>query len=106
MEVSFDSSLCIICQEGNKLTSTSNGSQQIRKAAEIRQDVVFDRLKGITEINQLLKYHLNPKCYKSYTNSKNLKKIVSEREGKKTTSTDSLVRFLSFFLFYFKIRVN
>ena len=45
----YDETLSIICQKrkDTEPTSTANGQTQVRKAAEIYQDIVWDRLKSV-----------------------------------------------------------
>lgn len=45
----YDETLSIICQKrkDTEPTSTANGQTQVRKAAEIYQDIVWDRLKSM-----------------------------------------------------------
>lgn len=45
----FDETLCIICQKkkDTELTSTVNCQTQVRKAAKIYQDIVWERLKPV-----------------------------------------------------------
>ena len=45
----FDETLCIICQKkkDTELTSTVNCQTQVRKAAKIYQDIVWEKLKPV-----------------------------------------------------------
>ena len=47
----FDETLCIICQKkkDTELTSTVNGQTQVKKAAKIYQDIVWERLKPVNK---------------------------------------------------------
>ena len=69
----FDKTLCIICQKqkDTEITSPANGQTQVRKAADIYQDIVWDRLKSV---DKDFFNHVDNLCYKSYTYPKNLKK--------------------------------
>ena len=71
----FDLLKCIICQRDKKisLNSTEKGRMQIIKAAEIRQDEVYERLQNINPVT--IKYHCDNDCYKRYTMQSLLKKI-------------------------------
>ena len=43
----FNTELCIICQKARKganVSSTENGRNQIKNAADVRRDIVFHRL--------------------------------------------------------------
>lgn len=74
----YDVSKCIICQTSAQGTSGSkNGRKRIREAAEIRNDSVYKRLKLTGEDNFV--YHMNNRCYKSYTLQKTLKKILTRK---------------------------
>lgn len=72
--LSFDPGKCIICQESKdlKTTSTPDGRIKILRAAEIRKDIVYERLKLIEEN---FHYHVDNRCYKSYTMKKTLDKL-------------------------------
>ena len=45
----FNSRLCIICQEDNEISVTSKhkGRANLKRAAEIRDDVVIKRIKSV-----------------------------------------------------------
>ena len=69
---------CIICQKHDKVhnvISTYNGRQKLKRAAEVRQDDVYKRLKHIGDDDYV--YHVN-KCYKSYTLQKSLDAIIAK----------------------------
>ena len=67
---------CIICQKTTKdsLCSTDKGVSEVRKAAEIRQDIVAERISKL-EDDELFSYHMSNLCYKNYTHSTSLAKI-------------------------------
>ena len=71
----FDVLKCIICQRDKtiKLYSTENGRMQIIKAAEIRQDEIYERLQNINPAT--IKYHCDNDCYKRYTMQSLLNKM-------------------------------
>ena len=71
--ICVDLKKCIICQnsEDIELSSTSNGILKIKEAAEVRQDNVFAHIK-LLEPNDIFKYHMDNKCYKTYTLKKSL----------------------------------
>ncbi len=79
----FNSSLCIICQEDDKtpLTSQKTGRASMKRAANIRNDVVRKRIKSMMgddkdeDDNAMFVYHNSNKCYKQYTHSGKLKSI-------------------------------
>ena len=71
-EVLFDFNSCIICQTSSgNLVSTENGHINIINAAEIRRDIVYERLKSLNG-NQDFKYHVSNNCYKKYVLKKTL----------------------------------
>lgn len=69
---------CIVCQKekSTKLTSTESGQKQVREAAALRKDDVFNRLKLIPKTEKFY-YHVDNNCYKSYTLKKTLDQIRS-----------------------------
>lgn len=81
----FNPSLCIICQEDNKsrLTSEDTGRARVKRAAEIRNDTVTQRIRRLDDKNDddngMFVYHNTNKCYKSYTHSGKLKAIEEKR---------------------------
>ena len=73
---SCDPKKCIICQKSDdkcEPTSTENGRTRIIEAAEVRRDVVFERLKQVDKGKFL--YHVTNECYKQYTLKKTLDKL-------------------------------
>lgn len=76
-KIYIDNNLCIICQKKSsvKLTSTNNGCEKIRLTANIKKDVVFERLQFLKHDD--FSYHLSANCYRSYTKH-HLKKITVE----------------------------
>ena len=74
---------CIICQEDNRETVTSEktGYARVNGAAKIRNDVVTKRIKVVIgedmedDDNDFFLYHNTNKCYKSYTYSKKITAI-------------------------------
>lgn len=74
-DLNFDKSLCIICQSKDyNLTSTINGCEKIRKAANQRQDTVSLRLNQLTH-DELFQYHVSNTCYKTYVNNIKLQEL-------------------------------
>ena len=67
---------CIICQDNatEKLCSTENSRKRILDASNIRNDVVTKRIKLLNVGDNFL-YHVNNKCYKTYTNQSKLNRI-------------------------------
>ena len=54
--------LCIICQRRRnsvKLTSTEQGRERLRNAANSRRDIVFERLKLFSEDDKCFFFYLN-----------------------------------------------
>ena len=68
--LAVEPSSSIICQtpSSERTTSTSNGRKRIREVASTLNDVVFKRLKVIGDDDFV--YHMNNKCYKTYTLNK------------------------------------
>ena len=106
----FDPGKCIICQKSNdsKTTSTPDGRIKILRAAEIRKDIVYERLKLIEEN---FHYHVDNKCYKSYTMKKTLDGIekmnknkiheTNENEPEPTIDSEEPARKRTRYEFYF-----
>ena len=71
----YDAAKCIICQieTATNTTSTENGRNNIKLAADIRKDDVADRLEKADK-NSFV-YHMSNDCYKKYTLKKTLDKI-------------------------------
>ena len=69
---------CIICQiETNESTSSNKEAcLKVIEAAKIRNDLVARRLEQVD--NEQFVYHLNNKCYKSYTLKKTLIQLKTE----------------------------
>ena len=83
--------LCIICQEqgkGDDLSSTTTGRQNVMNAAEIRKDEVWEHLRSYS-VDSEFKYHMNNKCYKSYTHKNKLSKITAETEKEENEPVES-----------------
>lgn len=80
-EVQFAENLCIICQESTETTVTSSevGRERVTEAAQIRDDVVLQR---INISNGQFVYHSNNKCYKIYTMKKTLEYIQQTKANK------------------------
>lgn len=83
----FNHRLCIICQEDSKVPVTSEkvGRASMKRAAEIRNDVVTKRIKSVMgdvedddDDNGMFVYHNTNKCYKAYTHSGKLKSIAEK----------------------------
>ena len=82
----FNHHRCIICQEDTKspVTSEKTGRASVKRAAEIRNDIVTKRIKSLmgddNEDNDIVTfvYHNTNKCYKSYTHSGKLKSIAEQ----------------------------
>lgn len=75
-EALVDPEKCIICQTADpllKTTSTLNGREKIIKAADIRGDIVLERLKQIDHAK--IVYHVSNACYKRYTHPNTLATI-------------------------------
>ena len=67
--------MCIICQKdtGETLCSKRDSREKIIKAAGIRRDIVAQRLERVD--HDKFFYHVNNKCYKSYTHKNDLKNL-------------------------------
>ena len=78
----FDKSLCIICQKPFSLISEVNGCKQIRLMASIRKDIVFERLKILSE-TELFFYHMSIECYRKYCNTFSIKRHKHPLESTK-----------------------
>ena len=57
------------------LSSTPTGRQNVMNAAEIRKYEVWERLRSVS-VDSEFKYHMNNKCYKSYTHKNKLSKLT------------------------------
>lgn len=68
---------CIICLEGNKLTSTPSGCEKIRWAANLRKDTVYERLKSLKP-DDTFSYHMTNQCYKNYTHKEHVMRAVKK----------------------------
>lgn len=79
---------CIECQdaEHEKLTSTTNGRNNIKDAAAIRNDLVTKRLRLIQDDETFL-YHMTNECCKKYIMPKTLEK-VAESSGTSEQAED------------------
>lgn len=86
----FDAFKCIICQKHDKKEKTSHpseaGRRSMKRAADIRNDIVTKRLKRAEEGAISYVYHNNNKCFKWYTHSKKLKQI---EDDVKTLTSDA-----------------
>jgi len=85
----FNQSLCIICQKDDKLPLTSEltGRNNVKRAAEIRNDAVTKRLRSIAwkdgnQVNddKTFVYHNTNTCYKNYTHANKLKSIEAKNK--------------------------
>ena len=79
---------CIICQKPNNLKTSENGRKRMRDAAAIRQDSTAKRLRLINEETTFY-YHLENKCYKTYTHSKDLKRLAEVKPKDKSVASTS-----------------
>ena len=81
--IPFHQHLCIICQKSEKLPTNSpdNGRGEIIEAANIRRDVVHQRL---LLIEADFCYHVSNDCYKRYT----LKKTLDHIKDNQTESNN------------------
>lgn len=63
---------CIICNnvDGSEI-STENGQEKIRAAANVRNDIVTERLNSLCE-EAVFYYHMSNECYKKYCHKKSL----------------------------------
>ena len=76
---------CILCLKANTtkntLISTPKGMEKIREAAEIRSDVsVMNR----AELCEIFSYHMDNKCYKTYTMSTTIESVARKRKQSET----------------------
>lgn len=82
---------CIICQQitNCEVTSTENGRDRILQAANIRQDIVHERLLQGNTAHFV--YHMNNDCYKKYTLKKTLDRISNKNisQGSTPGSTET-----------------
>ena len=76
---------CIICQSHTQqsTTSTPDGRNRIKEAAEIRRDEVYERL--IVLESEYFIYHVSNNCYKKYTHKTSLEKL---KQGRLKTNID------------------
>ena len=76
---------CIICQQITNcvVTSTENGRERILQAANIRQDIVHERLLQGNTAHFV--YHMNNDCYKKYTLKKTLDRISDKKLSQGST---------------------
>ena len=65
---------CIICLKPKNLTSKPTGHQAIIAAAETRSDNVYKHLQS-SSLDDHFWYHMDNKCYKSYTRKDALEKV-------------------------------
>ena len=74
----IDIKQCIICQIDTNESTCSNAEARMKilEAARIRNDLVARRLEQVD--HELFIYHMNNKCYKSYTLKKTLTKLAEE----------------------------
>ena len=75
----LDITKCIICQSvrNGRVTSEEHGREKLKRAADIRNDIVTKRLRVADEFV----YHTES-CYKNYTHSGRLKHIQEEKRAK------------------------
>ena len=81
--VETDAFKCIICQQHilqEKATTTPHGRQKILEAAEIRKDIVLERINELGHGFDFL-YHCTNECYKSYTLKKTLLRKQRDNES-------------------------
>lgn len=95
----IDINKCIICQIDTNESTCSNAEARLKilEAARIRNDLVARRLEQVD--HELFVYHVNNKCYKSYTLKKTLIKLeeesckaTEESEGDESVPTQSVSR--------------
>ena len=101
----FNLDLCVICQKDDKLpvTSAPKGRESVKRAAEIRNDIVTKRLRSIeacdlnaaksddnmldateidaAQVEQPFVYHNTNMCFKGYTHTTLLKTISKKRNA-------------------------
>jgi len=88
---------CIICQIDTNESTCCNAEARLKilEAARIRNDLIARRLEQVD--HELFIYHMNNKCYKSYTHKKTLTKLeesskaTEESESKTFTYWDQLI---------------
>lgn len=70
---------CIICQRDSKYSCTSSdtGHRKVTEAAELRRDIVYQRL---LQINCEFKHHISNQCYKKYILKKTIDVIKTQSE--------------------------
>ena len=76
--------LCIICQKSTKVSVTSQekGRANVLRAAQIRNDEVYQRL---LTIEGTFSYHMNNACYKGYTKQTVLDRIKAKADEQRST---------------------
>ena len=91
-DISFDATMCIICQTDtvDKVINTRNGCKRIREASDIHNDHVSKRLKLVEE-NKLC-YHVSNECYKSYTMKSVLDRITKRNRADTNSNQDSTAK--------------
>ena len=84
-----DVTRCIICQNETKYptTGTERGRIAIQEAAEIRKDIVHDRLLRLDNNNFV--YHVTYYCYLSYTHTKSLLNLSNDSTSTKTDDNNN-----------------
>lgn len=75
-----DKKPCIICNKSdNSVLSTGNGREKIREAANMRNDVVTNRLNSLCK-EAVFYYHMNNACYKQYCHKKSILTLQRAKE--------------------------
>ena len=97
-----DINKCMLCQWNESLSkqninepliTTENGRKNIVSAADIRKDGTHERLAILSpnpeeRSSVIFVYHMNNSCYKSYTNSVNLRRLQNKRSKQEVTEQE------------------
>ena len=83
-EKEYNRNLCIICQKDNEdthgLSTGVTGRASVRRAAELREDIVDQRIKiyhsdTSDPNNNVFSYHNTQECFKGYVHAKKIRQI-------------------------------
>ena len=86
VQTDFNALLCVLCQKDDQellqtVTSTRDGENKLREAAEIRGGIVKNRIEIADNQGTRFYYHMTNECYKSYTHKN---KLEAEKKRKKS----------------------
>ena len=93
-EKEYNPALCVICQDpkdSTPLTSGDKGRESVKRAAELREDNVYKRIKTYhsgTNESHIFKYHNTTRCFKKYVHASYLKSAVQTKSDQEKDKLD------------------